>query len=98
MRFAIRRRALLLLLPLAAAAACTIRVIQPAPAPAQAAGGSAKPDTSKKDIPWKPFAEVTKDARVLTGLFTAYLKRENAYLSLRSDQLDHDYLMVTELS
>ena len=98
MRFAIRRRALLLLLPLAAAAACTIRVIQPAPAPAQAAGGSAKPDTSKKDIPWKPFAEVTKDARVLTGLFTAYLKRENAYLSLRPDQLDHDYLMVTELS
>src|SRR2546427_13166413 len=53
---------------------------------------------SKKDLPWKPFAEVTKDARVQTGLFTAYLKRENAYLALKPEQLDHDYLMVTELS
>ena len=78
------------------AAACTIRVIQPAAAPAP--GGGPKPDSSKKDLPWKPFAEVTKDARVQTGLFTAYLKRENAYLALKPEQLDHDYLMVTELS
>src|SRR2546422_10201731 len=56
-------------------AACTIRVIQPAAAPAP--GGGPKPDSAKKDLPWKPFAEVTKDARVLTGMFTAYLKREN---------------------
>jgi len=59
-------------------AACTIRVIQPAPAAAPGgaggAGGGPKPDSAKKDLPWKPFAEVTKDARVQTGLFTVYLK------------------------
>src|SRR2546425_9835915 len=54
--------------------------------------------SSKKDLPWKPFAEVTKDARVLTGMFTAYLKRENVYLALKPEQFDRDYLMVTELS
>src|SRR3989475_12889906 len=78
------------------AAACTIRVIQPAAAPAP--GGGPKPDSAKKDLPWKPFAEVTKDARVLTGMFTAYLKRENVYLALKPEQFDRDYLMVTELS
>src|SRR5439155_5924179 len=61
-------------------------------------GGSHKPDNAKRDLPWKPFAEVTKDARVQTGLFTAYLKRESAYLALKPEQFDHDYLMVTELS
>src|SRR5437867_2001237 len=91
-----RSRAPLLLSLLVVAAACTIRVIQPAAAPAP--GGGPKPDSAKKDLPWKPFAEVTKDARVSTGLFTAYLKRENAYLALKPEQLDHDYLMVTELS
>src|SRR5712691_3892756 len=92
----IRSRAPLVLSLLAVVAACTIRVIQPAAAPAP--GGGPKPDSAKKDLPWKPFAEVTKDARVSTGLFTAYLKRENAYLALKPEQLDHDYLMVTELS
>src|SRR5437667_479271 len=91
-----RSRAPLLLSLLVVAAACTIHVIQPAAAPAP--GGGPKPDSAKKDLPWKPFAEVTKDARVSTGLFTAYLKRENAYLALKPEQLDHDYLMVTELS
>src|SRR5256885_15696702 len=73
--------------------ACTIRVIQPAPA--AVSGGGPKPDSAKKDLPWKPFAEVTKDARVQTGLFTVYLKRESAYLALKPEQLDRDYLMVT---
>src|SRR5947199_4837029 len=91
-----RSRAPLLLSLLVVAAACTIRVIQPAAAPAP--GGGPKPDSAKKDLPWKPFAEVTKDARVSTGLFTAYLKRENAYLALKPEQLDQDYRMVTELS
>src|SRR2546425_6744793 len=89
-----RRFALTLLL---GALACTIRVIQPAPA-AVPGGGGPKPDSAKKDLPWKPFAEVTKDARVQTGLFTVYLKRESAYLTLKPEQLDRDYLMVTELS
>src|SRR5438067_9834730 len=89
-------RPALLVSLLAVSAACTIRVIQPAPAAAP--GGGPKPDSAKRDLPWKPFAEVTKDARVQTGLFTAYLKRESAYLVLRPEQFDHDYLMVTELS
>ena len=84
---------------LVGALACTIRVIQPAPAATPGGGGGGpKPDSAKKDLPWKPFAEVTKDARVQTGLFTVYLKRESAYLALKPEQLDHDYLMVTELS
>src|SRR5437870_322723 len=91
-----RSRAPLVLSLLAVVAACTIRVIQPAAAPAP--GGGPKPDSAKKDLPWKPFAEVTKDARVLTGMFTAYLKRENVYLALKPEQFDRDYLMVTELS
>src|SRR3989454_8766323 len=80
-----RSRAPLVLSLLAVVAACTIRVIQPAAAPAP--GGGPKPDSAKKDLPWKPFAEVTKDARVLTGMFTAYLKRENVYLALKPEQL-----------
>jgi Met-zincin/Domain of unknown function (DUF5117)/Domain of unknown function (DUF5118) len=100
MRAATRHRAALLLLTLSPIAACTIRVIQPAPlaGPGQATAAAPKPDTGRKDIPWKPFAEVTKDTRVVSGLFTAYLKHENVYLSLRPDQFDRDFLMVTELS
>jgi hypothetical protein len=49
-------------------------------------------------VPWKPWAEVTKDAQVHRGLFTAYLKRDNVYLVLKPEQLDRDYLLVTQLS
>src|SRR5207248_5553616 len=82
MRLATRSRTSLLVSLLVLAVACTIRVIQPAPLGGPAGGGGGgggpKPDSAKKDLPWKPFAEVTKDARVQTGLFTAYLKRESA--------------------
>jgi len=88
---------------------CTIRVIQPpaSPGPAQAgpagAGGGAgpgavRPDTSRPEVPWKPWKDVTKDTRIVSGLFTAYLKRENVYVALKPEQFDRDYLMVTELS
>ncbi|OLC70679.1 MAG: hypothetical protein AUH78_20310 [Gemmatimonadetes bacterium 13_1_40CM_4_69_8] len=49
-------------------------------------------------MPWKPWKDVTKDTRIVSGLFTAYLKRENVYLALKPEQFDRDYLMVTELS
>ncbi len=70
------------------------------------ARGTAKPvttptaqaDTAKKDVPWKPWADVTKDARPVHGLFTAYLKRDNVYLALRPEQFDRDLLLVTELA
>jgi len=28
-----------------------------------------------KDVPWRSFSEVTRSARVVPGLFTAYVKR-----------------------
>ncbi|HXF96111.1 MAG TPA: zinc-dependent metalloprotease, partial [Gemmatimonadales bacterium] len=66
-------------------------------APAGAAAPRA--DTAKKpELPWKPWAEVTRDARVVPGLFTAYLKRESVYLALGPEHFDRDYLLVTQLS
>src|SRR5574342_1125421 len=72
------------------------------------AGGGAKPattptarvgaDTTKKDVPWKPWTEVTKDTRQRTGLFTAYLKRDNVYLDLKPGEFDKDFLLVTQRS
>ncbi len=53
---------------------------------------------SHKDGPWKSFSDVTKDAEIRTGMFTLYLKRDKAYLSLAPGQLDRDYLLVTQLS
>ncbi|MBA3443358.1 MAG: zinc-dependent metalloprotease [Gemmatimonadales bacterium] len=55
-------------------------------------------EKSHKDGPWKSFSEVTKGAEVRTGIFTLYLKRDKAYLSLTPAQLDRDYLLVTQLS
>jgi uncharacterized protein DUF4953/uncharacterized protein DUF5117 len=76
----------------AALAACASGAAKPVTAP------TAQADTSKKDLPWKPWSEVTKDAQQLHGLFAAYLKRDNVYLDLRPEQFDHDYLLVTELA
>ena len=82
----------------------------PAPYPARAAvvadtqsviGEPAEvtlPERDRKDVPWKSFSEVTKNARVQHGLFTMYSKRDNTYISLAPNQLDRDYLLVTQLS
>lgn len=56
------------------------------------------PERDRKDVPWRSFSDVTKNARVRNGLFTLYVKRDNTYLSLAPAQLDHDYLLVTQLS
>ncbi len=87
-----RARPLIAAVLTAALAACASGAAKPAPTP------TAQADTSKKDLPWKPWAEVTKDAQQLHGLFTAYLKRDNVYLDLKPDQFDHDLLLVTELA
>jgi hypothetical protein len=73
-------------------AACASGAAKPATTP------TAQADSAKKDLPWKPWAEVTKDAQVLHGMFTAYLKRDNVYLDLKPDQFDRDLLLVTQLS
>jgi hypothetical protein len=51
-----------------------------------------------QDDPWKSFSDVTKGAEVRSGIFTVYLKRDKAYLSLSPGQLERDYLLVTQLS
>jgi hypothetical protein len=56
------------------------------------------PERDRRDVPWRSFSDVTKNARVQNGLFTLYVKRDNTYLSLTPAQLDHDYLLVTQLS
>ena len=80
--------------------ACSARAAQTAPpatAPKTPVTAAAK-DTSKPALPWKPWAEVTKEAQVRSGLFTGYLKRDNVYLAITSEQFDKDYLLVTQLS
>ena len=56
------------------------------------------PERDRKDVPWRSFSDVTKNARVQNGLFTLYARRDNTYLSLAPTQLDRDYLLVTQLS
>jgi uncharacterized protein DUF4953/uncharacterized protein DUF5117 len=56
------------------------------------------PERDRKDVPWRSFSDVTRGARVQTGIFTLYLKRDNSYLSLAPTQLDRDYLLVTQLA
>jgi hypothetical protein len=76
----------------AAVSADTIGVTRIAPAtPVQSAD-------DRKDGPWKSFSEVTKNAQIQSGLFTLYRKRDNAYLAVGPNQLDRDYLLVTQLS
>ncbi|MGE0353789.1 MAG: zinc-dependent metalloprotease [Gemmatimonadales bacterium] len=81
---------------------CTVRIIEEQPrttaAPAQGAGQTAKADSARKDVPWKPFAELTRDARKVDGMFTAWIKRDNVYLALKPEQFDRDYLLVTQLA
>src|SRR5262245_61313228 len=57
-----------------------------------AAAEPAKPEASKdKD---KPFADVVKDAKVVSGLFTVYRTDDKTYLELLPGQLDHVYYVA----
>jgi hypothetical protein len=60
--------------------------------------GLIRAEDRDKDVPWRSFAEVTRSARVLPGLFTTYLKRRGLLVGIRPDQFDRDYLLVTQLS
>lgn len=51
-----------------------------------------------KGDPWKSYSEVTRNSEVGTGIFTVYYKRNSIYLSLSPNQLDRDYLLVTQIS
>src|SRR2546427_12355356 len=81
---------------------CTIRVIQPpaSPGPAQAGPGGAgggggpgavRPGTGRPEGPRQPRKGATKDTRIGSRPFTAYLNRGNAYLALKAEQLGRRY-------
>jgi hypothetical protein len=61
-------------------------------------GDTVLPERDRKDVPWKSFSELTKGARYQSGVFGLYTRRDNTYLSLAPEQLDRDYLLVTQLS
>lgn len=54
---------------------------------------AAKPEPPKD----KPFAEVVKDAKAVSGLFTVYRTDEKTYLEILPDQLDRTYYMALTL-
>ncbi|MFL5493640.1 MAG: zinc-dependent metalloprotease [Gemmatimonadales bacterium] len=60
--------------------------------------GSAPAAAQRPDGPGRPFAEVTRGSEVGNGLFTIYYQHEGVYLALTPRQLDHDYLLVTQIS
>jgi hypothetical protein len=60
--------------------------------------GSAPVAAQRADGPGRPFAEVTRGSEVGNGLFTMYRQHEDVYLALTPRQLDHDYLLVTQIS
>lgn len=80
----------------------------PAPAAGAAAAGDANPepgdsgvirrDDRGKDVPWKPFNDVVKNAVISGGLFTTYVKRDEFYVGIKPAQFDRDYLLVTQLA
>jgi hypothetical protein len=60
-------------------------------------GPAAAPAFPQGD-PWKSFAEVTRGSEVGTGLFSIYYQRDRVLLALTPEQLDRDFLLVTQLS
>ncbi len=51
-----------------------------------------------QEAPWKAYEEVTRGAEAASGVFSIYYKRDQVLLGLRPEQLDRDYLLVTQLS
>ncbi len=64
--------------------------------PAKKAGESGA-DADKEEVKKKTVAELTKDADKIDGLFTLYRDRKKgtAYLAIRKNQLDKEYIYFT---
>ncbi len=62
--------------------------------------GAALPASAaaQSDLAGRPFGEVTRGSEIGTGLFTIYYKHEDILLSLSPHQLDHDYLLLTQVA
>lgn len=51
-----------------------------------------------KDAPWKSYGDVTRGVQPIAGVFNTYLRRDDVLLGIRPDQMDRDYLLLTQLS
>ncbi len=74
----------------------------PGPAARTAAGTPAGPqaaarDTAKKS-PYKPWAEVTRDATERQGFLTTYEKGDALFLAIPADRLGKDFLLTTQIA
>ena len=65
---------------------------------AAALAASAPVAAQRSDQPGRPIGEVIRGSEMGTGIFTIYFKRDSIFLSLAPRQLDHDYLLVTQIS
>ncbi len=59
---------------------------------------TAAPTAPAQDGPRKSYSELTRDGEARTGLFTIHLNRDRAYLTLLPEQLDREFLLVTQIS
>ncbi len=68
-----------------------------AAAPVAAAGAGRPPGAAAPGAP-RPFADVIKDAKQQTGLFTLWTKDEKVWLEIKPEQFDHLYYLQANMS
>jgi hypothetical protein len=68
-------------------------------AAATASASSAAAAAAKKDNPFKPWAEVTKDTKAINGMFNLHLKRDRTlYIEVQPAQLGMDFGFISHFS
>jgi hypothetical protein len=70
---------------------------RPTPAPVAAAAGAAAGAAAAAQAQ-KPFAEVIKDAKEVSGMFKLYQKEEKVWIELMPDQFDHPYFLKSAIN
>lgn len=80
------------LMPRAQAPADPQKPAAPADTAKPSAADTKKPETPPAP-PEKPFADLIKDAKAITGLFKLYQTEDKVYLELGADQLDRTYML-----
>lgn len=66
---------------------------------AATATAAAAAAAAKKDNPFKPWADVTKDTKAQKGLFTVHMKRDlTMYLEVQPSQLNMDFGFISHYS
>ena len=67
-------------------------------APVAAAGAGRPPGAAAAPGAPRPFADVIKDAKQQTGLFTVWTKDEKVWLEIKPEQFDHLYYLQANMS